>query len=105
MAISLEVNGCDVSVPEDHLGSSLLEVLRDVAGVISAKDGCAPQGQCGCCTVLVDGKARVACVTPVRRVAGRSVTTLEGLETQARSIGLARSSITGPPSAGSALPA
>ena len=82
MAISLEVNGCDVSVPEDHLGSSLLEVLRDVAGVISAKDGCAPQGQCGCCTVLVDGKARVACVTPVRRVAGRSVTTLEGLETQ-----------------------
>ena len=45
----------------------------------SAKDGCSPQGQCGCCTVLVDGAPRVACVTPARRVAGRSITTLDGL--------------------------
>ncbi|MCU4186236.1 hypothetical protein K6U06_17860 [Acidiferrimicrobium sp. IK] len=45
----------------------------------SVKDGCSPQGQCGCCTVLVDGKPRVACVTPLRRVAGRSVTTVDGL--------------------------
>ena len=45
----------------------------------SVKDGCSPQGQCGCCTVLVDGAPRVACVTPVRRVAGRSVTTVDGL--------------------------
>ncbi len=42
------------------------------------KDGCSPQGQCGCCTVWVDGAPRVACVTPVRRIAGRHVTTLEG---------------------------
>ena len=47
--------------------------------MFSAKDGCSPQGQCGCCTVLVDGAPRVACVTPVRRVAGREVTTLDGL--------------------------
>ncbi len=46
----------------------------------SVKDGCAPQGQCGCCTVLVDGRSRIACVTPVARVAGRVVTTLDGLE-------------------------
>ncbi|MGH9080756.1 MAG: 2Fe-2S iron-sulfur cluster-binding protein [Acidimicrobiales bacterium] len=45
----------------------------------SAKDGCSPQGQCGCCTVWVDGSPRVACVTPVRRLAGREVTTLDGL--------------------------
>src|SRR5439155_5435958 len=45
----------------------------------SPKDGCSPQGQCGCCTVLVDGAPRVACVTPARRVAGRRVTTVEGL--------------------------
>ena len=45
----------------------------------SVKDGCSPQGQCGCCTVLIDGAARVACVTPVRRVSGRSVVTVEGL--------------------------
>ncbi|MFN8034595.1 MAG: 2Fe-2S iron-sulfur cluster-binding protein [Acidimicrobiia bacterium] len=61
-------------------GESLLSVLRERLGVTSAKDGCAPQGQCGCCTVLVDGTPRVACVTPVARVAGRSVTTLEGLD-------------------------
>ena len=60
-------------------GSSLLEVLRDRIGLRSAKDGCSPQGQCGCCTVLVDGSPRVACVTPARRVAGREVTTLDGL--------------------------
>ena len=54
--------------------------MREDLGEKSAKDGCAPQGQCGCCTVLVDGSARVACVTPVRRVAGRSVTTAAGLE-------------------------
>lgn len=68
-----------MQVPDAMSGASLLEVLRDVVGIRSAKDGCAPQGQCGCCTVLVDGRARVACVTAVRRVAGRSVETLEGL--------------------------
>ena len=60
--------------------ASLLEALRDELGLRSPKDGCSPQGQCGCCTVLVDGHPRVSCVTPVRRVAGRAVTTLDGLE-------------------------
>ena len=60
---------------------SLLEVLRDRLGVRSVKDGCSPQGQCGCCTVWVDGQPRVACVTPASRVAGRSVTTVAGLDT------------------------
>jgi xanthine dehydrogenase small subunit len=58
----------------------LLEVLRDRFGVRTAKDGCSPQGQCGCCTVWVDGHPRVACVTPITRVAGRQVTTLDGLQ-------------------------
>ena len=60
--------------------TSLLDVLRGELGITSVKDGCAPQGQCGCCTVLVDGDPRVACVTPAARVAGRSVTTVDGLE-------------------------
>ena len=64
----------------DDEGASLLDVLRERLGVTSVKDGCSPQGQCGCCTVLVDGSPRVACVTPARRVAGRSVTTLDGLD-------------------------
>jgi len=65
-------------------GTSLLAVLRDELGITSVKDGCAPQGQCGCCTVLIDGDARVACVTPVARVAGRVVTTVEGLDATTR---------------------
>ena len=71
------LDGRQVEVPDD--GCSLLEALRDRLHVRSGKDGCSPQGQCGCCTVLVDGQARVACVTPTRRVAGREVTTVEGL--------------------------
>lgn len=78
MSLSFRVNGRDVEVPDD--GASLLEVLRDRLGLRSAKDGCSPQGQCGCCTVLVDGHPRVACVTPARRVGGREVTTLEGMD-------------------------
>jgi aerobic-type carbon monoxide dehydrogenase small subunit (CoxS/CutS family) len=71
------LNGAPVEVSAD--GCSLLEALRDRLGVRSAKDGCSPQGQCGCCTVWVDGQPRVACVTPVARVSGRAVTTVEGL--------------------------
>jgi aerobic-type carbon monoxide dehydrogenase small subunit (CoxS/CutS family) len=67
-----------------HPGESLLSVLRERLGVTSVKDGCAPQGQCGCCTVLVDGDPRVACVTPATRVAGRSVTTVQGLPSVTR---------------------
>ena len=78
MTLSFSVDGRDVTVDDD--GASLLEVLRDRLGLRSPKDGCSPQGQCGCCTVLVDGAPRVACVTPARRVAGRSVTTLDGLD-------------------------
>ena len=63
---------------------SLLEALREDLGIRSVKDGCSPQGQCGCCTVLVDGAARVSCVTPVRRVAGRAVTTVDGLPGETR---------------------
>lgn len=76
--VVFELNGHEVSVPD---GTTLLVALRETCGIRSAKDGCAPQGQCGCCTVWVDGEARVACVTPVSRVRGRSVTTLEGTGT------------------------
>lgn len=80
--LSFEVDGKAVDVPDD--GSSLLAILRDHLGLHSAKDGCSPQGQCGCCTVLVDGQPRVACVTPARRVRGRAVTTLDGLPADRR---------------------
>ena len=78
MSFQLQVNGEQVELDDD--AGSLLEVLRDRLALTGAKDGCSPQGQCGCCTVLVDGAPRVACVTPARRVAGRAVTTIEGLD-------------------------
>ncbi|MYB87340.1 MAG: 2Fe-2S iron-sulfur cluster binding domain-containing protein, partial [Acidimicrobiaceae bacterium] len=78
------VDGATVVVADEHL--TLLDVLREQLGVRSVKDGCSPQGQCGCCTVLVDGQPRVACVTPARRVQGRAITTLEGLEADVRDV-------------------
>ena len=76
------VDGAPVLVADERL--TLLDVLREQLGVRSVKDGCSPQGQCGCCTVLVDGQPRVACVTPARRVRGRRITTLDGLDADVR---------------------
>ncbi len=73
----LVVDGVAHDLADDSV--SLLDALRDQFGVRSVKDGCSPQGQCGCCTVLVDGAPRVSCVTPVRRVLGRAITTVDGL--------------------------
>lgn len=80
--ISLTVDGRQVEVRDT--GGSLLGALRDQLAVRGVKDGCSPQGQCGCCTVLVDGAARVSCVTPLRRVAGRTITTIDGLDPAVR---------------------
>lgn len=80
--VTFILDGASVSVEDD--GASLLETLRDRLGVRTAKDGCSPQGQCGCCTVLVDGQPRVACVTPTARVRGRTVTTIDGLDPEVR---------------------
>jgi aldehyde oxidoreductase len=72
------LNGRPVSTagPADR---PLLEVLRDDLGLRSMKDGCAPEGSCGACTVLIDGRPVVACAQPIGRVGGRRVETLEGL--------------------------
>src|SRR5918999_502784 len=76
------LNGTPVTVADDH--EHLLAALRDELGVTSPKDGCAPSGQCGCCTVLVEGKPTVSCSLALDRVAGRNVTTLEGLDAAER---------------------
>jgi aldehyde oxidoreductase len=57
----------------------LLTYLRDVEGIISPKDGCAPQAACGCCAVDLNGKAVLSCVTPMKKAADGRVTTIEGL--------------------------
>lgn len=57
----------------------LLTYLRQHAGLISPKDGCAPQAACGCCAVDLNGKAVLSCVTPMKKAAGGRITTTEGL--------------------------
>jgi aerobic-type carbon monoxide dehydrogenase small subunit (CoxS/CutS family) len=75
--IRLRVNGRDhrVDVPSSE---PLLTVLRTELGLTGAKYGCG-EGQCGACTVLVDGQAVRSCVSPVGTVAGKAITTVEGL--------------------------
>ncbi len=60
-------------------GMSLLELLREECGVTSVKDGCAPEGSCGACTVLVDGKAVVSCARKAEHASERNVVTQDGL--------------------------
>ena len=64
-------------VRADH--PHLLSAIRDQLDLTAAKDGCSPSGQCGCCTVLIDGKAVVSCQQPLAKVAGKHVVTLEGV--------------------------
>ncbi|MFM8867427.1 MAG: (2Fe-2S)-binding protein [Ilumatobacteraceae bacterium] len=75
-AVEFALNGTTVTVRQRH--PHLLSALRDELNVTSPKDGCSPSGQCGCCTVIVNGKAVVSCQTPLSKVAGGTVTTLEG---------------------------
>lgn len=87
--VNFHLNGTPTQVGYDE-GMHLLEVLRERCGIKSAKDGCAPQGVCGCCTILVDRKPTLACRTKPAKIEGREVLTLEGLEESERqSLGLA----------------
>jgi aldehyde oxidoreductase len=81
--VDLTLNGEPVSV-QVRAEMSLLELLREELGVTSAKDGCAPEGSCGACTVLVDGKAVVSCAQKAVHAAGRSIVTQEGLPEDVR---------------------
>jgi nicotinate dehydrogenase subunit A len=77
MAIAFTLNGKDrkVDAPES---ATLLDVLRNDLGLMGTRYGCGLE-QCGCCTVLVDGETAYACTREVGTVAGRAVTTIEGL--------------------------
>jgi len=63
---------------------SILELLREDFGLRSVKDGCAPEGSCGACTVIVDGRAVVSCAQKATRVEGKHVVTQEGLSDDER---------------------
>jgi len=77
MSIRVRINGVEKELDVDP-EMPLLWALRDVAGLTGTKYGCG-QALCGACTVHLDGEVVRACVVPMRRAAGRSVTTIEGL--------------------------
>src|SRR6266498_1436785 len=79
---ALNVNGKKLQVDVDS-EASLLSVLRDELSLTGSKYGCG-EGQCGACTVLIDEQMVRSCITPVGRVAGRRITTIEGLEKDGR---------------------
>ena len=83
--VSFKLNGRETTV-EYREGMNLLEVLRELCGVVTPKDGCAPQGYCGCCTSLIDGKPVPICLRKPEQVAGKSITTLEGLSPERREL-------------------
>ena len=80
-AISFSLNGRPVTVRTDDPQMPLLYALRDDLGLHGPRFGCG-LGQCGSCTVHLEGKAVRSCVTPVSTVTHRRVVTLEGLGTQ-----------------------
>ncbi|HEY3950431.1 (2Fe-2S)-binding protein [Phenylobacterium sp.] len=81
MSLTLNVNGVDHSLDVDPT-TPLLYVLRDDLGLNGAKFGCG-LGQCGACTVTVDGKAVFSCLLPALAARGRRIVTVEGLGTAA----------------------
>ncbi|HWW44101.1 MAG TPA: molybdopterin cofactor-binding domain-containing protein, partial [Acidimicrobiia bacterium] len=80
--VTFTVNGHVARVRADH--PHLLAALREELDITSPKDGCSPSGQCGCCTIFIDGKAQVSCQYPVAKAEGREIITVEGLPEEER---------------------
>ncbi len=83
LQLSFVLNGRQTAVHYEE-GMHFLEVLREECGVTSPKDGCAPQGYCGCCAILVDGRPVLACRRKPEQMEGRAVVTLEGVPERTR---------------------
>jgi xanthine dehydrogenase molybdenum-binding subunit len=83
--VRFTLNGQPVAI-EPLPGESLLDALRERCSVTSIKDGCQPQGQCGCCLALIDGRPLVTCAFEASRAQGCSVVTLEGISAREREV-------------------
>lgn len=79
------LNGNPITASFDA-GMDFLEVLREECGVLSPKNGCAPEGACGCCAILVDGQPVLPCLRKPEHMAGRDVVTVEGLADDLRRV-------------------
>ena len=83
--IAFNLNGKAVEAAYEP-GMQFLEVLREECGVVSVKDGCAPEGSCGCCLVMVDGHPAMSCLRKPEQMHGKEVVTVEGLPAETRRI-------------------
>ncbi len=81
--LRFNLNSRDVEIPDVPGEMSLLELLRERLGLKGTKEGCGV-GECGACSVVVDGKVVCSCLTPAWQVAGRRVVTIEGLAEDGR---------------------
>jgi CO/xanthine dehydrogenase Mo-binding subunit/aerobic-type carbon monoxide dehydrogenase small subunit (CoxS/CutS family) len=84
-AITFNLNGKPVTVPYEP-GMHFLEVLREECGIVSVKDGCAPEGTCGCCLVMIDGAPALSCRRKPEQIHGHDVVTVEGLPADTRRV-------------------
>ena len=82
-SVEFSVNGKAVSVSPANEETPLLNVLRNELGLMGTRFGCGLE-QCGCCTVLIDGKPEKCCAKPVWSVAGKNISSIEGLGTPER---------------------
>jgi aerobic-type carbon monoxide dehydrogenase small subunit (CoxS/CutS family) len=82
LAVQLNVNGSQRKVDADP-DTPLLSILRDRLELTGVKYGCG-EGQCGACTVLIDGRAVRSCITPLSYAEGKRITTIEALEQNGR---------------------
>jgi xanthine dehydrogenase molybdenum-binding subunit len=101
--VDIRLNGQPRSV-DFAPGTSLLQLLRNELGLRSMKDGCAPEGSCGACTVIVDGRPVVSCAQPAERFAGKEIETLEGLPEESRDLWADAFSATGASQCGYCTP-
>jgi xanthine dehydrogenase molybdenum-binding subunit len=83
--ISFTLNGKQTSVAYEP-GMNFLDLLREECGVVSAKNGCAPEGACGCCAVLMDGQPVLSCLRKPEHMSGKDVVTLEGVPEEMRRV-------------------
>ncbi len=83
--IRLTVNGVPRTL-DVAPGETLLETLRERCGIRSLKDGCAPQGQCGCCLAIIEGQAKTTCAITAEKCDGKRIVTLEGVEPSEREL-------------------